>query len=174
MKRLFISVILTTMAISGFAQLSQISVCGVKMGTDKKMAKSILQDRFGQHSVYDESGNFEIYDISIGGITYDYAIFFFAWKDGTPKFNGALFSIHYELDQRKYALNCRETIKSIYERKYDLTEYDGENGFKAYWFGEHEEVYGAITLRKSIGNDGKTRLYVNTIYFGPYDGTDDI
>lgn len=175
MKKLLISVILITIAISGFAQLSQISVCGIKMGTEKDKAESILAQRFGYFYVHRDAGNIYIRHASVGSIFYEHLTFYFAWENGISKFNGACFSIPYELNQQASAIEQRDIIKSIYGRKYYLQEFRNKDGFRSYYFGDNDdEIYGCIILSKGIGEDEKTRLYVETIYYGPYDQTNDI
>lgn len=174
-KKLFVFVTLMTIAVSGFAQLSQISICGIKMGTEKEKAESILVQRFGYNHLHRDSGNLCIANASVGGIFYQYLTFYFVWENGISKFNGASFSSPYELSQQASAIEHRDIIKSIYGRKYYLQEYRNEDGFQSYYFGENDdEIYGCIILSKGIGKDNKKRLYVETIYYGPYDETNDI
>lgn len=177
MKKLIIlfAALLTT--ISGFAQLSELSVCGIKMGTSKDQAKSILKERFGVLSVSEESGNLQVYDGYVGGISHKFMTFYFAWIDGKSMLNGARFSTPYELGQQQDAINHRELIKDIYERKYELSEYKNDDGFKCYYFGETDKIYttyGEIMIHKLKSNDGKTRLYTDVYYFGPYSESEDI
>lgn len=174
MKKFLIFITLIIITISGFAQLSQVSVCGIKMGTEKDKAESILKERFGYFSVHRDAGSLCVTNGRVGSVFYEFLTFYFAWENGISKFNGACFSVPYELNQQASAKEKIENIKSFYGRKYYLQEFYNEEGFKSYYFGENDEVYGCITLSKDVGKDGKTRLYVETMYFGPCDETDDI
>lgn len=174
MKKSFLLAVLLTIATSCFAQLSEVSVCGIKMGTGKEEAKTILKERFGSLSVREDSGNIEVYDGSVGGISHKFMTFYFAWINGKSLFNGASFSTPYELNEQKDAIDHRELIKSVYGRKYYITESKNEDGFKAYSFGNGDKFYGYITIHKSKARDGKTRLYTDVYYYGPYSESDDI
>lgn len=174
MRNFLIIVVSLMITMSGFAQRATMSVCGIKMGTPKEDAKSMLRDRFGYSAVGEESGNLTVYDGSVGGISHQFMTFYFAWINGKSLFNGALLSTPFELSQQKEAIDHREIIKSVYERKYDIVEYKNDDGFKSYWFEKYGELCGYTTIQKSKSKDGKTRLYTVVFYYGPYSETDDI
>lgn len=175
MKRLLLLFAAILTAISVYAQLSELSVCGIKMGTEREDAKAILESRFGKYSAHDDDGNLIVYGGCVGGINYNSLRFFFAWVNGCPRFDGACLSKHYELSEQSDALKKRDFIKSIYEQKYDIEEHIKDDGFKEYFFyGINNDPYGLITVEKSKGKDGKMRIYVSVFYFGIYDQTDDI
>lgn len=173
-KRHFLSLICFLLAVIGSVETSAVSVCGIPMGTEKSEAKSILKERFGLTSVHENSGNLEIFGGQAGGIQYDHMIFYFSWINGRPLLNGATFSGIFNLNDKKNALEYRELIKSIYEKKYRIVEYVNEQGYKSYSFGDGDDCLGYITVEKATSNDGKTRLYSKVCYFSPYDITDDI
>ena len=168
---LFISLMLAVVA---SAQSSTISVCGIPMGAEKKEAEKILEDRFGSLNVREDSGNLTVYNGYIGGVYHKFMTFFFAWINGKPIFNGAVFLTAFELNEKSKAIEHRELIKSIYEKKYRLSEYINNDGFKSYEFWDKEGYIGFITIIKSESNDGKFRLYAKVQYDGIYDETDDI
>lgn len=174
MNKLIVILLLLLMSLSSSAQLSNVSVCGIKMGTDRETAKSMLEKRFGYLSVKESNGNIEVFDGVVGGVPYDYMKFFFAWVNGQSRFNGSYFSKIYELNEQKDALDARDLIRRVYEQKYTIYERNNDDGFKEYNFGYGDDVYGKITVNKSPGKDKKIRLYVDVYYFGPYDESDDI
>lgn len=167
-------------AVFGFAQRSETAVCGIKMGTEKSVAKKMLQERFGYASVSDDAGDIFVFNGSAGGIKHKFMTFQFVWIDGSARFNGAIFSTPFELSEQKEAIKNREYLKSLYEQKYILREYKNDDGFKCYCFGESIldglgiVNLGVIEIHKAKGNDGKSRLYLDVAYFGSYDETDDI
>lgn len=173
-KRLVLIAAILTMMMSGFAQSPVSSVCGIKMGTDKDEAKSILTKRFGYLAVSENEGDLQVYEGSVGGISHTFMTFYFAWVNGKSKFNGAYFSTPYELSRQKDAIDHRELIKSVYEQKYEIFEGKNDDGFKYYLFGKGADLYGKISVHKGKGKDGKTRLYCDIDYYGPYSSTDDI
>lgn len=175
MKRFFLFYAFLLTFILCPAQRSEVSVCGIKMGTNREVAKRILEDRYGRYSVSEESGSLSILNGYAGGLHHKFMTFDFAWINGESKFNGATFSTPYELNEQKLAIEKRELLKSLYEGKYELREKVNDDGFKEYYFGEsYYGEYGVITIFKSKSKDGKTRLYVDVYYFGPYNETDDI
>ena len=174
MKKIILIFIFVLMATLSFARLNELSVCGIKMGTEKEEAKRILRDRFGYLSVEEDAGNISVYDGSVGGISHKFMTFIFTWIDGRSMFNGAIFSTPYEINQQKDAIEHRELLKSVYEKKYDIDSYTNEDGFKTYRFGKEMELYGVITTKKAKGKDGKLRIYTDVYYWGPYDETSDI
>lgn len=173
LSRLTVFVMLLSICLSASAQLSEASVCGIKMGTGREEARSILENRFGRLSVRGDNGALKVYDASVGGVKYDSLTFLFAWVNGDSKLNGACLRQVYELNEEYEALKAQGVIKSVYERKYVTAEYDRE-GFKGYVFGIGLDPYGTITVNKYKSNDGRMRLYVDVNYFGPYSDTDDI
>lgn len=169
---LFLSLILSSLTIS--AQISNISICGIPMGTPRDEAKEILQERFGRYSVHEDGGDLKIYGGSVGGFSYRFLNFYFTWVNGKPRFNGAGFSTPFELTEQREAIENRDLIKSTYEKKYDIVERKNDDGFKYYIFGSDEQYCGLIEIRKGKSNDGKVRLHLNVYYFGPYGEEDDI
>lgn len=150
------------------------SICGIKTGTEKNTAKKILIERFGISSVHEDGGNLELRRCSVGGLEYEFLIFYFAWVNGKFLFNDATFYTPFELSEQKEAIKFRELIMSAYSEKYKIFESKNENGFKEYLFGNGNDFYGVISLRRGKGRDGKTRLYVEVSYCGPYSSADDI
>lgn len=174
MKKIILLAIMMIMAATAWPQASVPSVCGIKAGMARDEVKSILKDRFGYSSVTEESGNLKVIDGSVGGISHTFMTFYFAWVDGKSRFNGAELSTPFELNKQKDAIAHRELIKSVYERKYDIIESKDDNGFKKYYFGIGQDLYGIIYVDKAEGKDGKTRLYTTVYYRGIYNNTDDI
>lgn len=173
-KAILLATMLIMVAFSGFGQRAEVSVCGVRMGTPKATALSILRERFGYAAVSEEGGNIEVANGMIGNIHHDYMTFYFTWTGDESVFNGACLSTPFEISQKKDAIKQREFIKSIYERKYEIKETTNQDGFKTYMFGDSEYLYGAITIDKGRGVDGKIRYYTQVYYFGPYDELDEI
>lgn len=174
MRRLMLFIAMLTMMLTGLAQSTEMSVCGIKMGTGKEEAKAILRERFGYSAVSEKEGNLEVTEGSAGGISHKFMTFIFAWIDGKSKFNGASFSTPYELSDQKDAIARMELIKSVYEKKYDIIQNKNDDGFNEYIFLKNPDCFGVIHVIKSRGKDGKTRLYCDVNYFGPYKTTDDI
>lgn len=168
---LFIGLLL---AFAASAQSSTISVCGIPMGTEKKAAEKILEERFGYLNVREDSGNLTVYNGYVGGVYHKYMTFFFAWVNGKSIFNGAIFSTAFELNERGKAIEHRDLIKSVYEKKYRMSDYFNSDGFKSYEFWDKDGYIGFITIIKSESNDGKFRLYAKVQYDGIYDETCDI
>lgn len=174
MKKLTFLFAILFLSLSAQAQIMNGSVCGIKFGTSREQAKAILKERFGKFEVRDFEGDLMIIDGRVGGITYEFLEFYFAWVDGVPVFNGARFYKPFELNKQKDALRFREYIKGVYGEKYDIEEFTTTEGFKAYIFGINDTACGGIEVYKRISNDGKRRIYVEVNYFGPYSESDDI
>lgn len=98
------------LSLSAHAQIMNGSVCGIKFGTSREQARAILEERFGKYKVRDFEGDLMVIDGRVGGITYEFLEFYFAWVDGVPAFNGARFSTPFELNKQKDALEFREYI----------------------------------------------------------------
>lgn len=162
------------LSLSAHAQIMNGSVCGIKFGTSREQARAILEERFGKYKVRDFEGDLMVIDGRVGGITYEFLEFYFAWVDGVPAFNGARFSTPFELNKQKDALEFREYIKGIYSAKYDIRNLATDTGFKSYVFLANNTVCGSIEAYKDTSKDGKRRIYVEVNYFGPYSTTDDI
>lgn len=156
------------------AQSSTVSVCGIPMGTEKKAAEKILEERFGSINVREESGNLAVDEGFVGGVHHEFLTFYFSWINGKSILNGAKFSNPFELNEQNKATEYRDYLKSIYAKKYRIREDVNEFGFKVYYFGDIDSFCGIITTYKSKSKDGKTRFYTDVIYFAPYDETCDI
>ena len=174
MNKIIALIFLTITVLTASAQSSGLSVCGIRMGTPKSQAKAILETRFGKDYVYEEDGDLTVLGGNIGGIYYKTMEFHFTWIDDSLKFNGAHFGISYEMNEQNDAIKKRDFIKSVYEKKYDILEVDNDDGFKSYYFVEDDNACGAIWLCNAECNDGKTRLHLMVMYFGPYDESDEI
>ena len=173
-KAILLVSMLIMVAFSGFGQRTEVSVCGIKMGTPKKTVMSILRERFGRLAVMEISDNLRVIKGNVGGVQHDFITFHFAWIKGISLLNGATFSTPYELYQKKDAICHRDLIKLIYEKKYELLEYINDDGFKSYLFGHNKTAYGEITVVKSEGEDGKVRFYTEIYYYSYFDESGDI
>lgn len=152
------------------------SVAGIEFGTDKQTAISDLIDHFGYD--YKEEGDAIIfYNVTIGGIYYDFANFYFRYS----KFVSADFYSAYTLSKVNDAKDKRESIYNVYIKKYFVVEErTNEAGFKYYVIGasvykddNHYPIM--IYISKSESKGGDMFYYVHTKYY-PHllDYTDEI
>lgn len=149
------------------------SVLGIPFGSDYLTVKYSLEDRFGKYKVYESSGDLNVYDIQIGGFQFKIGEFSFQRSGSLSYFNFAMFQTHYATSDVEMAENERDWLYSLLKDKYAddyLEEYENDQGFKCYKFGtnpkDESKALGYITLDRSKGKDGKTRLYL-VLRYGP-------
>lgn len=149
------------------------SVLGIRFGLSYSVVKRSLEDRFGEFSVHENKGVLKIYDVEVGGFHFKYAEFDFQRNSGLSYFNYASFQTFYSATDIQTARDERDYLYSLLKDKYKndyVEEYINKQGYKCYRFGtdpvDKNKALGRITLEKSKGKDGKTRLYLLLTY-GP-------
>lgn len=155
-------------------------VCGIKWGSSYEEAKRILADKYGKASLYSSANTIEYYDISVGGINFENCDFYFQRENTSTWFYGAVFSSHYEMDRKAYAISKLEYINKVLSEKYD----DGiikreKDGSDTYLYGlsySGKEYRIVLFLEVGESKGGKQYYYVNLCYLGPkyIDETEDL
>jgi hypothetical protein len=149
------------------------SVLGIPFGSSYDVVKNSLENRFGKYEIHESGGDINVYDIHIGDYKFDYGTFSFQRASGLSFFNYAFFQDYYDLNSVETAKRNLDYLFSLLREKYEddyLGEYKNDQGFKCYKFGtdptDKSKVLGNITLSRSKGKDGITRLYIILTY-GP-------
>lgn len=140
-------------------------VGGVKFGDSKAYVKSVMYSK--SDILLEEDAHSMLFtDVKIGGVTYDFARFYFSSnKLVSVNFQSAFHSWRKEETLMKF-----ESIKSQYERKYsNLTELKDEEDLKVYQCGAYIDGYDylpiLISFQKSLSKGGDIMYYVVVEYY---------
>lgn len=142
------------------------SVAGVSFGTSRSSALSALRSRFNYNDV-DEGNCVTFYDdVSIGGVNYNYARFYF----NNDKLVAASLVKYFSIKNFQAAKNLRDRIAGQYLMKYrNMYSNTDHNGIKFYQCGRVDLMLFrypiAIYITKSKGRDGIMRYYVTVDYY---------
>ncbi len=171
MKKTILISIMMVLALGAKAQQMP-SVAGVTFGWSYEQCKLLLDAKFndGNPSVQYESNELTYNDITLGGIHYDYATFYFE-TDGTRDY---LFYItlyeSFDLSDSSSADKSLDKIRALYGRKYDYRWKGGNDSDSFYIYG-HDPIHaneGFVQIGKmkdeTRGGDMKLWIYV---YYGP-------
>lgn len=140
-------------------------VGGVKFGDSKAYVKSVMYSKSDR--LLEEDAHSVLYsDVKIGGVTYDFARFYFS-SDQLISVN--LQSAFYSW-RKEEALMKFESIKDQYGRKYsNLTELKDEEDLKIYQCGAFIDGYDympiLISFQKSLSKGGDIMYYVQVEYY---------
>ena len=140
------------------------SVVGLPFGVSRSFALSTLHSRFGYEDR--DEGNCVTFsdNVSVGGISYSYARFFF-YDD---KLVAASLVKFFSVNNFQMARNFRDKIAKQYQMKYkNLKSHVDKNGFKNYVGGKLDFIWYPINIfiSKEKGMDGIMRYYVTVNYF---------
>lgn len=140
------------------------SVAGVSFGTSRSTALSALRSRFNYSDV--DEGNCVTFwdDVSIGGINYNYARFYFI----DDKLAAASLVKYFSIKNFQAAKNLRDRIAGQYHMKYrNMYSNTDHNGIKFYQCGRLDFIWYPIKIyiNKGKGVDGIMRYYVTVDYF---------
>lgn len=140
-------------------------VGGVKFGDSKAYVKSVMYSK-SDRLLEEDAHSVLFSDVKIGGVTYDFARFYFS-SDKLISVN--LQSAFYSW-RKEEALMKFERIKSQYERKYsNSTEVKDEEDLKVYQCGAFIDGYDympiLISFQKSLSKSGDIMYYVLVDYY---------
>lgn len=139
------------------------SVAGIDFGDSKETVMSELHSRFG-YDDKDEGNMITFYEISIGGVDYSFAHFFFL----KGKFVSATLTKYFPVNNFQAAKNYRDRIARQYGSKYrNIISRTDKNGIKYYLCGRLDVFLYPIEilLEKTKGKDGISRYYVSVNYY---------
>lgn len=140
-------------------------VGGVKFGDSKAYVKSVMYSK-SDRLLEEDAHSILFTDVKIGGVTYDFARFYFS-SDKLISVN--LQSAFYSW-RKEEALMKFESIKDQYGRKYsNLTELKDEEDLKGYNCGAYIDGYDylpiLISFQKSLSKGGDIMYYVQVDYY---------
>ena len=140
------------------------SVVGLPFGVSRSLALSTLHSRFGYEDR--DEGNCVTFsdNVSVGGINYSYASFFF-YDD---KLVAASLVKYFSVKNFQMARDFRDQIAKQYPMKYkNLKWHVDKNGIKCYVGGKLDFIWYPINIfiSKEKGRDGIMRYYVTVNYF---------
>lgn len=140
-------------------------VGGVKFGDSKAYVKSVMYSK--SDILLEEDAHSMLFtDVKIGGVTYDFARFYFS----SDKLISVNFQSAFHSWRKEETLMKFESIKSQYERKYsNLTELKDEEDLKVYQCGAYIDGYDylpiLISFQKSLSKGGDIMYYVVVEYY---------
>lgn len=140
-------------------------VAGVKFGDSMETVRKVIRVKSEKLSDYD-SHSLTYYKTQIGGLTYDFAVFYF--KQG-ELVSANLQKPFYSWRQEE-ALMFLENVKSQYERRYsNFTVVTNEEDEKLYACGAPLDGYDSypivISFEKSLSQGGEIMYYVVVYYY---------
>lgn len=140
-------------------------VGGVKFGDSKASVKSVIYSKSSQ-LVEEDAHSILFTDVKIGGVTYDFARFYFS-SDQLVSVN--LQNAFYSW-RKEEALMKFESIKSQYGRKYtNMTLLKDEEDLKGYNCGAYIDGYDylpiLISFQKLLSKGGEIMYYVQVDYY---------
>jgi hypothetical protein len=140
-------------------------VAGVKFGDSKTSVKSVIYSK-SSRLVEEDAHSMLFTDVKIGGVTYDYARFYFS---SNQLISVNLQSAFYSW-RKEEALMMFEGIKDQYGRKYsNLKELKDEEDLKGYNCGAYIDGYDympiLISFQKSLSKGGDIMYYVLVDYY---------
>lgn len=140
-------------------------VGGVKFGDSRAYVKSVMYTK-SDRLIEEDAHSVLFGDVKIGGVTYDFARFYFS-SDKLVSVN--LQSAFYSW-RKEEALMKFESIKSQYERKYtNMTLLKDEDDLKAYSCGAYIDGYDylpiIISFQKALSKGGDIMYYVQVDYY---------
>lgn len=140
-------------------------VGGVKFGDSKASVKSVILSK-SERIVSEDAHSITFGDTKIGGVTYDFATFYFS---SNQLISVNLQSAFYSW-RKEEALMKFKSIKDQYGRKYsNLTELKDEEDLKGYNCGAFIDGYDylpiLISFQKSLSKGGDIMYYVEVDYY---------
>lgn len=140
-------------------------VGGVKFGDSKASVKSVIYSK-SSRLVEEDAHSMLFTDVKIGGVTYDFAKFYFS--------SDQLVSVNLQCAfyswRKEEALMKFESIKSLYERKYsNFKLLIDEEDMKGYDCGAYTDGYDyipiIISFQKSLSRSDEIMYYVEVDYY---------
>lgn len=140
-------------------------VAGVKFGDSKAYVKSVMYSK-SDRLIEEDAHSMLFTDVKIGGVTYDYARFYFS---SNQLISVNLQSVFYSW-RKEEALMKFESIKNQYGRKYsNLTELKDEEDLRGYNCGAYIDGYDylpiIISFQKALSKGGDIMYYVQVDYY---------
>lgn len=133
MRKIILFFLLAIASASCFAQSDVVTeMCGVKFGSDRPTARTILTNKYGDPSM-DELNAIGFDNVTYAGIKFDY-IFFTFQNDGVRSYLSECM-MGFICDTAEEAKNGREYLKGILGNKYEMQEDIDDNKFKCYFGG---------------------------------------
>ena len=149
-----------------FAEKNKVyGVGGVKFGDSKQSVKSVMLSK-SDRIVDEDAHSITFAETTIGRVTYDFAVFYFASNQlVSVNLQDAFYSW-----RKEEALMQFESVKSQYERKYgNLKELKDEEDLKGYNCGAFIDGYDylpiLISFQKSLSQGGEIMYYVQVDYY---------
>ncbi len=140
-------------------------VGGVKFGDSKASVKSVMYTK-SDRLIEEDAHSVLFGDVKIGGVTYDFARFYFSSNQlVSVNLQSAFYSW-----RKEEALMKFESIKSQYGRKYsNLKELKNDDDLKGYNCGAYIDGYDympiLISFQKSLSKGGDIMYYVEVDYY---------
>lgn len=146
-------------------------VAGVKFGDSMESVRKIISSK-ADKLLESDSHSLTYYKVKIGGMTYDYAIFYFSGTQGLVSVN--MESSFYSW-RKEEALLAFESVKTQYSRKYtNFSVIQDKRDEKVCVCGAFIDGYDyvpiIITFQKSLSRGGDMMYYVQVDYY--YDRRD--
>lgn len=149
-----------------FAEENKVyGVAGVKFGDSRVSVKNVISTK-SDRIVDEDAHSITFRDTRIGGVTYDFAIFYFVSNQlVSVNLQSAFYSW-----RKEEALMQFENIKSQYARKYsNLQLLKDEEDLKGYNCGAYIDGYDylpiLISFQKSLSQGGDIMYYVEVDYY---------
>ena len=141
-------------------------VAGVKFGDSRETVRKTISSKANQ-LLESDAHSLNYYKVKIGGMTYDYATFYFSGEKGLVSVN--MQSSFYSWREEE-ALLAFENVKSQYSRKYtNFKVVKDERDEKVCTCGAFIEGYDyipiIITFQKSLSRGGDIMYYVQVDYY---------
>jgi hypothetical protein len=141
-------------------------VAGVRFGDSREYVRKVMSSK-AEKLLDSDSHSLHYYKAKIGGLTYDYAVFYFVDGRGLVSVNlqSAFYSWREEEAKRAY-----ENVVSQFKRKYtNFKEILNESDEKASTCGAYTDEYDykpiLITFQKALSKGGDMMFYVQVDYF---------
>ena len=141
-------------------------VAGVKFGDGREYVRKVIYDK-AQKLLDSDSHSLKYYKVKVGGLTYDFATFYFAPGKGLVSVNlqSSFFSW-----RKEEAIMAYENVVSQYKHKYtNFKVIKDEPEQKASACGAYIEGYNSlpilITFHKGLSRGGDIMYYVQVDYY---------
>ena len=145
------------------------SVAGVKFGTPFEEVKHYLEQKF--RMPYESGkGKISYYEVTIGGLYFDFAIFDFVYKERLYRLNEVALVRDFTTNDWRRAEETINMMKNTLSKKYKVVKVETrKHSYFLYMPSESNTVFMPMLLSMNEWKSqrGEWRIYVG-IYYGPY------
>ena len=152
---------------SDYAEENKVTgVAGVKFGDSKESVRRVILAK-AQQLLESDAHSLNYYKVKIGGMTYDYATFYFTPNEGLIAVN---MQCSFYSWRKEEALMAYENVISQYRRKYTnfkvvKDEFDEKSSVCGAFTDGYEYLPIYITFQKSLSKGGDMMYYVQVDYY---------